>query len=208
MATKTASGVSGKQATTKAKRAKRLSPEERRLQLLTCAIETFTRHGVDGTTMHQLAESAGVSYGLFYHYFNSKEQVLLEAVNQLSVVTQIEEFLSQHDQPLDVHLIAFSKLYERVMEEGKEYYFLLFSESRKRKTLAERLSAMAERFRAAMIAYLKARQKVGEIAAETDLDVASRVVFSYLFMRLLWIEDEPPIEEHMKVILLGVQSRD
>lgn len=194
--------------TTKANRAKRLAPEERRIQLLDAAIETFCRHGVDGTTMHQLAEAAGVSYGLFYHYFSSKEQVLMEAVDQLPEVEVIEAFLSKHEAPLSEHLITFSKVYQESMEPRKECYWLLFSESRKRPSLAARLSQRAERFRRALIGYLEARQKKGEISLDTDLDVVTRVVFSYLFMRLLWIEDEPPVEDHMAIIIHGILRRD
>ncbi len=193
--------------TIKTTRAKRLAPEKRRLQLLDAAIETFCRFGVDGTTMHQLAEAAGVSYGLFYHYFNSKEQVLMEAVDQLPEVEVIEGFLSRHDAPLNEHMLTFASLYQASMKPREEYYWLLFSESRKHPSLAARLSQRAERFRQALIGYLEARQKKGEISRETDLQVVARVVFSYLFMRLLWIEDEPPVEEHMAVILNGILNR-
>lgn len=196
-----------KQLKPKTTRAKRLAPETRRLQLLEAAIETFCLHGVDGTTMHQLADAAGVSYGLFYHYFNSKEQVLLEAVDQLSEVETVESFLADHEAPLSDHLLSFSKVYQASMESRKEVYWLLFSESRKRPSVAERLSKSAERFRRAMIGYLSARQKAQEISLEVDLDVATRVVFSYLFMRLLWIENEPPVEDHMAVIIQGLLRR-
>ncbi|HIB65440.1 MAG TPA: TetR/AcrR family transcriptional regulator [Phycisphaerales bacterium] len=90
---------------------KRLPPEERKDQLLKSALDLFCEQGVDGTTMHQLAEHAGVSYGLFYHYFHSKDEVLATAVRQTSVFPQIQKFLSQHDKPVRELLIELCSYY-------------------------------------------------------------------------------------------------
>lgn len=182
----------------------RLRPEERKEQLLQSALDLFCEKGVDGTTMHQLADHAGVSYGLFYHYFRSKDDVLAMAARQTSVLPRMQSFLSQHEVPARKLLLELPSSYLRAMEERREIVWLLFTESRKRPRLAEKLGRLAVEFREVLRDYLTARIPKGEIRTDVDLDVATRLIWSYLFMRFLWVEDEPSVEAHMKIILDGL----
>ena len=47
----------------------RLSPEERRAQIIAVAAQHFARDGVVGTSMSAVAKDAGVARTLIYHYF-------------------------------------------------------------------------------------------------------------------------------------------
>lgn len=51
--------------------------EESRARLLDAALALFSRHGYDRTTVRMIATEAGVSTGLLYNYFGSKEELLL-----------------------------------------------------------------------------------------------------------------------------------
>jgi len=53
-------------------------PAEKRRQILDAAVRVFARQGFHATRVSDIADEAGVAYGLVYHYFNSKEQVLNE----------------------------------------------------------------------------------------------------------------------------------
>jgi len=53
-------------------------PIDKRRQILDAAIRVFARQGFHSTRVSDIAEEAGVAYGLVYHYFNSKEEVLNE----------------------------------------------------------------------------------------------------------------------------------
>jgi len=76
-----------------------VSNEERRRQILDAAVVTFAQKGYHACRVSDIAEQAGVAYGLVYHYFVSKEAVLeaifrdtwgvmLQAIN---VVEETEE---------------------------------------------------------------------------------------------------------------------
>lgn len=53
------------------------TPEaERRKQILKAAIEVFAERGFHRTRVSDIAQRAGVAYGLIYHYFDSKDAVL------------------------------------------------------------------------------------------------------------------------------------
>ena len=52
------------------------SQEEKRRQILDAAVRAFARKGYHACRVGEIAEEAGVAYGLVYHYFSSKEEVL------------------------------------------------------------------------------------------------------------------------------------
>jgi TetR/AcrR family transcriptional regulator, fatty acid metabolism regulator protein len=49
--------------------------DKRRL-ILDAAVRVFARRGFNGCRVSDIADEAGVAYGLVYHYFRSKDQVL------------------------------------------------------------------------------------------------------------------------------------
>jgi TetR/AcrR family transcriptional regulator, fatty acid metabolism regulator protein len=57
-------------------------PGDRRRQILDAAIRVFARQGFHRCRVSDIADEAGVAYGLVYHYFNSKDQVLNELFSE------------------------------------------------------------------------------------------------------------------------------
>jgi TetR/AcrR family fatty acid metabolism transcriptional regulator len=53
-------------------------PADRRRQILDAGIRVFARQGFHACRVSDIADEAGVAYGLVYHYFKSKEQVMNE----------------------------------------------------------------------------------------------------------------------------------
>src|SRR5215218_9386000 len=57
-------------------------PVDKRRQILDAAIRVFARQGFHSTRVSDIADEAGVAYGLVYHYFDSKDQVLNELFSE------------------------------------------------------------------------------------------------------------------------------
>jgi AcrR family transcriptional regulator len=55
---------------------------DKRRQILDAAIRVFARQGFHSTRVSDIADEAGVAYGLVYHYFKSKDQVLGELFSE------------------------------------------------------------------------------------------------------------------------------
>jgi AcrR family transcriptional regulator len=55
---------------------------DRRRQILDAAIRVFARQGFHSTRVSDIADEAGVAYGLVYHYFSSKDEVLNELFSE------------------------------------------------------------------------------------------------------------------------------
>jgi AcrR family transcriptional regulator len=49
---------------------------DKRRQILDAAVRTFARQGFHACRVADIADEAGVAYGLLYHYFKSKDEVL------------------------------------------------------------------------------------------------------------------------------------
>lgn len=52
----------------------RLSPEERRLQLITLGAEMLAQRSLEDISVDDIAKEAGISRGLLFHYFASKQE--------------------------------------------------------------------------------------------------------------------------------------
>jgi len=82
---------------------------DKRRIILDAAIRVFARRGFNGCRVSDIADEAGVAYGLVYHYFRSKDEVLdtlfLERWNVL--LEAIRETDRQDISPRDkLHQIA------------------------------------------------------------------------------------------------------
>ena len=60
----------------------RLNVDERRRQVLAAGSQLFAEHTFEEITMRQIAEAAGISKGLLYHYYPSKTELFKAAVFQ------------------------------------------------------------------------------------------------------------------------------
>jgi AcrR family transcriptional regulator len=52
------------------------APADKRRVILDAAVRVFARQGFNGCRVSDIADEAGVAYGLVYHYFRSKDAVL------------------------------------------------------------------------------------------------------------------------------------
>jgi AcrR family transcriptional regulator len=63
----------------------RLQTDERRTQLLRLGIQLFASRPYDEISIDDVAEAAGISKGLLYHYFSGKQEFYIEAIRASSL---------------------------------------------------------------------------------------------------------------------------
>lgn len=188
----------------------RKSPEQRRKAFVEAALSLFAEHGVEGTTMQQVADRAGVSYGLFYHYFRSKEDILTEAGRQVDLLPKVVTYLQAHERPLQEMMEGLTAFYLAQLEEHRELIWLLCSESRKRPALLINLKKLGDETESALARYLEARREKAEVRDGLDLRVCAKVIWGQLFSYHVWAgPDDPPAWDQLQVILRGIsQTKD
>lgn len=94
--------------------------EEKKALIMDEALEQFSETGFQATTINQIAEHAGISKGLIYNYFKSKEDLLAAIINR-SLNDIYINFNPDHDNKLTPD--EFEMFIRRV--------FSLFREKRK-----------------------------------------------------------------------------
>lgn len=77
--------------------------EERKKQILRAAVKVFARKGLTDTKIADIAAAAGISHGLAYRYFTSKEEVFAALVTQAMQGTArvFRDALQQSGTPLE-----------------------------------------------------------------------------------------------------------
>jgi AcrR family transcriptional regulator len=76
----------------------RLDVDERRRQLLDVSAEIFTERRYEDVSMSEIAARVGISKGLLYHYFSSKEE-LFRATLETAVRDLAERIVPNPDLP-------------------------------------------------------------------------------------------------------------
>src|SRR6478672_5179439 len=59
---------------------RRLTPDARRAELLSAGEHVFTSKPLEDVSIEDIAEAAGVSKNLLYHYFSGKRELYLETI--------------------------------------------------------------------------------------------------------------------------------
>jgi AcrR family transcriptional regulator len=103
----------------------RLTAEARKSSILAAARRAFTETGdMNGTTIKLIAERSGISEGVIYRHFESKDQLFFEAVVEplTKAVDDLVEAsaMVDRDQPLtpERQLETMTGLYRHLMSEG------------------------------------------------------------------------------------------
>ena len=90
----------------KAKKRKTSAHEKRRL-ILNAAVRVFAQKGFHRCRISDIANEAGVAYGLVYHYFEHKEAILNTIFDEnWGLFTKVLETLKEQPDPLEKKLLA------------------------------------------------------------------------------------------------------
>src|SRR5947199_2999266 len=105
----------------------RLETEERRAQLLALGVEAFGKTAYDDVSIDDIAQAAGISKGLLYHYFPTKKAfyaaTVREAAGALLALTNTPE----DEPPLDRLRNGLDAYLDFVREHAAAYATLMKS---------------------------------------------------------------------------------
>ncbi len=109
---------------------RRLPAARRRRQLINVALETFSRYGLEATTMDDIAAAAGVTKPLLYQHFRSKRALFLELLSDVAqeLLERITEAASGAPTPRLAVEQGFSAYFHYALEHESAFR-LLFDRS-------------------------------------------------------------------------------
>lgn len=106
--------------------------DDRQKQILTSALRVFIRKGFAAAKMCDIASEAGISYGLMYHYFQSKDEIYTELVRNAvdSSRHTIEQLRADDGEPIDKMRSLTRAIFKSVDEhKSAGYSFVLMMEA-------------------------------------------------------------------------------
>jgi AcrR family transcriptional regulator len=123
---------------------RRLSRADRRAQILRVAEQVFSQRGYQGTSLEDIAASAGVTRPLIYNYFTDKDELYLECLHAArgELEAAIVAAAGAHAQPADMLRAGMIAYFTFVAERGKRWDMLFGGGIAVAGTVAERAEQM------------------------------------------------------------------
>ncbi len=165
---------------------KQVDHEERRREIASAVVRLVTSKGVEAASLRTVAAEAGVSMGAVQHYFTTKDQMLLFALEYGNGIlgAHIQDLLAER-QPATlretVRLIGTLLL---PLDDDRRTGARLWAGLVSRGSVDEPTRKLAEDAYANLTAFvargLADAEKAGEIAASTDLMQSARLFVSVI----------------------------
>jgi len=106
--------------------------DDRQRQILLAALKVFIHKGFAAAKISDIATEAGISYGLMYHYFQSKDEIYAELVRDAvdSSRRVIEQVKADDLEPIDKMRALVARIFKSVgQQQSAGYYFVLMMEA-------------------------------------------------------------------------------
>lgn len=131
------------------------------------AIRVFARRGIFGTKMNMIAAEAGISHGLLYHYFKSKDELFITVV-QWSMEEAHSGFKEIYDVP-GTPIEKIRMLTHMILQEDETPHFMLIQQARTSEGVPEEAKRIMEQysidsFVGQLLPLFKEGQLAGEVA--------------------------------------------
>ncbi|MBX9605706.1 MAG: TetR/AcrR family transcriptional regulator [Gammaproteobacteria bacterium] len=165
--------------------ARRLAPDARRAQLLTCALKVFARRGLGAARHAEIAAEAGMSVPTVFVYFPTREalvQAVLEEVARL-IHDDVLKPLQRDDVPAPTVLrqsaLAFAEAIDLYPDHARVW--LDWSTS-VRDELWPRYLAFQDRVQALLLTTTLRGKTEGSLPADLDAEDAVRLLIGSAYM--------------------------
>lgn len=179
-----------------------LQADRRRTELIDAALRLFALRGFRGTTIADIAEATGTAHGLVYHYFRSKDELLVAILERYTYLPQLRSVLAvSPDRPAAEVLTEVAVGFSRMLDERPELLRLVVSEAQTNPIVAEALGRVTEEGLVAMTEYLRARIAAGELRAH-DPTVPARALFWAIITKHLGPGEADGFETDLVAVLL------
>jgi AcrR family transcriptional regulator len=138
--------------------------------------------GIAGSTFDHVVREAGVSRGLLYYYFGTKERLLVEVVRRETEIRieGLEHSIAGADSADDV-LAALVQSFEDYLGEGPTgpvMFYELITLGQRNSEIGSELAALGERTRGHMTDLLRAKHEAGVLSLQADAETVTTFMFA------------------------------
>ena len=181
--------------------------EQRRVQLLDITLDLFAQKGVENTTIKDIASKAGVAQGLVYHYFESKDALLIAVIERYGPVSPIREFIAgAYGRPASEVLPQLAYALYALGREREKLLRIVLREALTRPEMRAIMLMVRGQGLAIVGGYVRSRIEAGELRPHnTDVTVQT-IAISVFSLILLGLEPEPYLNELLRTVLCGISA--
>ena len=157
-----------------------IASEEKRRLILDAAVHAFARKGYHACRVGEIAEEAGVAYGLVYHYFSSKEEILETIFREtwsdlLAAMKTVEE----SGEPASEQLRQVAAILLRAWRREPDLVRVLVREVARSPEVQRRVNEIGQAF-TAIERIVANGQAAGEFRTDLDPQLASWIYYGAL----------------------------
>ena len=178
--------------------------EARREHLVDTALELFAEQGYDATSIKQIAQRAGVSMGLLYHYFPGKSAIISAVMKRHGFLPELRALLLvSENEPAAQVLEEVASGFSAMIERKQPIFRFIVRESQTHAEVAEGLSAIVGEGVSLLAGYLDSRMQCGELRPH-DTALTARALLSAVLTTHLVRLPEPNWHGLVAGLLHGV----
>jgi AcrR family transcriptional regulator len=151
-----------------------------RTQIESTALRLFAEQGYAATSTRSVARDSGVSEGLIFHHYGTKDGLLA------SIVQSRRDLASSLIGVIEQHVLQETKLHECLesirealvtsIDADNRFFVMLASESFTNERVRNVLSEILEQTSGVMATYLESRKSAGEIRSDCDAASAANTL--------------------------------
>jgi len=161
---------------------RKIQAEERRLQILDVALKVFADNGFQGTSIKDIAEAAGISQGLMYHYFASKEALLEATIEYHGFLPQLRQILKDNKEcPIKEVITEIAENFLILLDNKQTLVKLLVSEIQVNQEVRNAWADICWEGSSLLQKYLETHIEKGELRRH-NTEVTARIIFNIIFM--------------------------
>jgi|WetSurMetagenome_2_1015567.scaffolds.fasta_scaffold50638_2 AcrR family transcriptional regulator len=167
---------------TKIQKTRKDQAEERRIQILDVALEVFAASGFAGTSIKDIAGAAGISQGLMYHYFPSKQALLGATIEYHGFLPQLRQLLQNNkERPIKEVITEIAENFLTLLDSKRSLVKLLISEIEVNQEVRKAWADICREGSSLLQQYLESHIEKGELRRH-NTEVTARMVFNIIFM--------------------------
>jgi len=147
---------------------------DKRKAILDAAVKVFAEKGYHGSRVSDIASEAGIAYGLVYHYFKNKEEILDTIFEEhWSGFLEAVEAIAESTSSIEDKLLSIAALILNAYRVRESWVKVLVFEIQRSSRFAEpeQLRAVGRLFRT-VARSLRSGQESGTLRSEFDPDIA------------------------------------
>jgi TetR/AcrR family transcriptional regulator, fatty acid metabolism regulator protein len=154
--------------------------EEKRRRILDAAVRAFARKGYHACRVGEIASEAGVAYGLVYHYFTSKDEILETIFRDTwtQMLTAIEA-VEQEGVPASDQLRKVAAIVLRTWKRDPDLVRVLVREVTRSPHIQREVDEIEQAYEA-LQRIVERGQQTGEFRDDLDARLAALIVYGAL----------------------------